>query len=500
MKKIICLLFSFIFVCMMVIPTFATYDVALLSAGPVLKVVSSKEDYTSYVISVSNPSSDTITIYKQNGSSITKVTQVQTSGTAKEITISFPELDCITTTDIQIYGTDSIENKSNVLTLTARGPHKKGALTTTKAPECEVQGLAETRCTLCNKVLESKTLPAFSHIWSEPTWKWDKDLKSCSATFTCKNNSSHKNTINNIPTTEVKSTPASCTEAGSATFTATTSFNGKNYTTTKTATINKLSHQAGDWVTTLEPTCLTTGTKVKKCAICNEVLEQKEIPALNHKYKITYAWAQDNLTCFASAICENDASHIETETITAVDEILAEATCLKAGKIVRKASFTNPIFSEQAKTATVTGIHLDKNADKVCDVCRMPLISGDTSTTVPETTTNRNIFDSIFNNETTTTPQEVITDDLGQSLVFDETTTVPDNIDDSNDNSSSSVSKKIIVVVIVIIICSIGAIIASIFLIKVSKEENPKNSKKKNAKTKKITKDEEDNYNYFDEE
>ena len=51
-------------------------------------------------------------------------------------------------------------------------------------------------------------------------------------TFTCKNNPEHKETPEADVTSEVK-TPATCTETGVTTYTATVEFNGNTYTDTK---------------------------------------------------------------------------------------------------------------------------------------------------------------------------------------------------------------------------------------------------------------------------
>ncbi len=43
-----------------------------------------------------------------------------------------------------------------------------------------------------------------------------------------------------------------------------------------------LGHTASEWITTLEPTCTTEGSKHKVCTVCNEELEVAEIAALGH--------------------------------------------------------------------------------------------------------------------------------------------------------------------------------------------------------------------------
>ena len=43
-------------------------------------------------------------------------------------------------------------------------------------------------------------------------------------------------------------------------------------------------HTPGDWEITVNPTCTTTGTRVKKCTVCGNVVETETIDALGHEY------------------------------------------------------------------------------------------------------------------------------------------------------------------------------------------------------------------------
>ena len=64
-------------------------------------------------------------------------------------------------------------------------------------------------------------------------------------------------------------------------------------------------------------TCTEAGlTEGKKCSICGETtLAQEEIAALGHAYELSYLWSADELTCTATKVCGNDASHKATETL-----------------------------------------------------------------------------------------------------------------------------------------------------------------------------------------
>ena len=86
-------------------------------------------------------------------------------------------------------------------------------------------------------------LAALEHKYGEPTWNWTKgenNTYTATATFTCANDEKHVETVN-AKVTE-KSDGATCTEAGKITYTATVTFEGKDYKDTKTEEVAALGH------------------------------------------------------------------------------------------------------------------------------------------------------------------------------------------------------------------------------------------------------------------
>ena len=83
------------------------------------------------------------------------------------------------------------------------------------------------------------------HVWGEPVWKWADDFSSATATFTCANDAGHVETVlaSEDAITSKTTTEASCTEEGVLTYTATVSFNGKDYTNDNTAPIPASGHK-----------------------------------------------------------------------------------------------------------------------------------------------------------------------------------------------------------------------------------------------------------------
>lgn len=111
----------------------------------------------------------------------------------------------------------------------------KGASYATEASTASMNGY-QYRCVASNSAgsatSDAATLTVHVHAWGEPVWSWSEDGKTATATFTCKNDGSHQATEDVAVTSAVK-TPATCTEAGVTTYTATVEFGGETYTSTK---------------------------------------------------------------------------------------------------------------------------------------------------------------------------------------------------------------------------------------------------------------------------
>lgn len=107
----------------------------------------------------------------------------------------------------------------------------------TKAPTCTQMG--ETTYTAAFEASWAMTqtkvladIPAIGHSYGEPVWSWSEDGKTCKVTFTCEKDENHKESPKVDVTSAVKK-PATCTETGVTTYTATVEFNGQTYTDTK---------------------------------------------------------------------------------------------------------------------------------------------------------------------------------------------------------------------------------------------------------------------------
>ena len=213
---------------------------------------------------------------------------------------------------------------------------------------------------------KTETLPATSHAYGEPVWKWNDDF-TASATFTCGNDTSHVKTVNATVTNEV-TTEATCETDGVRTYTAKVTFEGEEYTDTKTEVIPATGHAYGepvwkwndDFKATATFTCGndTSHVETVNAAVTNEVttaatceadgvrtytakvtFEGKEytdtktevIPATGHAYGApVWKWT-DDFKATATFTCTNDATHVENVTAEVTSAVTTEATCKADG-------------------------------------------------------------------------------------------------------------------------------------------------------------------------
>ena len=228
---------------------------------------------------------------------------------------------------------------------------------------CETAGVeAYWKCNVCGKLfsdaegktettLEKLAIPATGHAYGAPVWKWNDDFKA-TATFTCANNASHVETVNAAVTNEV-TTEATCKADGVRTYTAKVTFEGKEYTDTKT----------------------------------------EVIPATGHAYgEPVWKW-NDDFTASATFTCGNDASHVENVTATVTNAVTTEATCKVDGvrTYTAKVTFEGKEYTDTktevipatdhdtelvgAKDATCTEDGYTGN--EVCKVCQTVVKQGE---------------------------------------------------------------------------------------------------------------------------
>ena len=215
-------------------------------------------------------------------------------------------------------------------------------------------------CSLCGKLfsdaegknettLEALTIGVLGHDYGEAAWTWT-GYESAKATFTCSRDASHVEEVTAAVTSEI-TTPASCESTGVRTYTATVTFQGKNYTDTRTEVLPALGHKT-QLVGAKPATCTEDGyTGDEVCTVCQEVVKKGElIPALGHKTQLVGAKA---------ATCTEDG-YTGDEVCTVCQEIV------KKGKVIPALGHKTQLVGAKAATCTEDGY----TGDEVCTVCQ----------------------------------------------------------------------------------------------------------------------------------
>ena len=275
---------------------------------------------------------------------------------------------------------------------------------------------------------KTEVIPATGHAYGEPVWKWNDDF-TASATFTCGNDTSHVETVNATVTNEV-TTEATCEVDGVRTYTAKVTFEGKEYTDTKTETLPATGHAYGEPVwkwnddftasatftcgndtshvetvnatvtneVTTEAACETTGVRTYTAKVTFEGKEYTDtkteaIAATGHAYGAPVWKWNDDFTASATFTCANNASHVETVNATVTNEVTTAATCKADGvrTYTAKVTFEGKEYTDTktevipatshdtelvgAKDATCTEDGYTGN--EVCKVCQTVVKQGE---------------------------------------------------------------------------------------------------------------------------
>ena len=189
------------------------------------------------------------------------------------------------------------------------------------AATCTESGVkAHYTCEGCDKIFDENknettlaalNISALNHSWDEPTYEWNDDNSACTATHVCKNDASHVET--ETVKTEETHVDSGCEVDGKNTYTAT--FTNKAFEKQEREYI--IEHYGHSWG------------------------------------YATYTWSDDHSTCTATRVCNNDESHVETETVNSKSTVLSDATEEHEGFILYEATFTNEAFVDQYEDVTI---------------------------------------------------------------------------------------------------------------------------------------------------
>ena len=192
------------------------------------------------------------------------------------------------------------------------------------AATCTAKAVYYKSCTFCGeKGTETfETGNVLDHDWDEPSYTWTAvtDGYMCVASGKCKNCDADVSDIATV-TYAVKKAPT-CLNAGTGTYTATFSAAYGFPAQTKDVLLHAIGH--------------TWGTA-------------------------TYTWTQTETgyTCTAKRVCENDAAHVESETVTGDYSVITEPTCLAAGLGRYQVSFKADWAKDASKDVSIPALGHD---------------------------------------------------------------------------------------------------------------------------------------------
>ena len=195
------------------------------------------------------------------------------------------------------------------------------------AADCEHAAVYYKSCTGCGEkgteTFESGN--PLGHDWGEPSYTWAEvaDGYMCSATKVCQRCSTDVAEIATV--TYAVTTAPTCLNEGTGTYTATFSPAYGFPAQTKDVTLSATGHSWGE---------------------------------------ATYSWRSHTtyFTCTAKRVCQNDSTHEETATVTAVYSVVAEPTCLETGSGRYQASFEADWAVDQSSTVTLAALGHDFGA------------------------------------------------------------------------------------------------------------------------------------------
>jgi hypothetical protein len=112
---------------------------------------------------------------------------------------------------------------------------------------------------------------------------------------------------------------------------------------------DKEEHDWDEGVNTKFSSCEEAGEVTYTCTVCGQTRVEEQ-NKLGHSYgEVSYVWAEDNSTVTAKRVCENDATHVEEETVNTVATVTQAQACDADELTTYTATFVNEAFAQQVK-------------------------------------------------------------------------------------------------------------------------------------------------------
>ncbi len=243
------------------------------------------------------------------------------------------------------------------------------------APTCTVDGWTTYTATFDEdwaktQIKDIQDIPAIQHNWAATTYVFAEDGSACTAQRVCMNDAKHVETANAIIDIKIK-VPATCTEDGTTTYTATFEEDWAETQVKDIVDIDALGHTAAEAVqeNIVESTCTEKGSydEVVYCSVCGEELSRVKVTTvkLGHDWgETTYSWSEDGKACTAQRVCKRVEDHVETIEAVVSSEVHVDPTCTEKGSATYTAQFAKD-WAETQTTSRMDVAPLGHRSDKI---------------------------------------------------------------------------------------------------------------------------------------
>ena len=256
---------------------------------------------------------------------------------------------------------------------------------------CTVDGKTVYTATFSSNLFTTQTkevtIEKLGHTYGAPVWSWSEDGKTATATFTCTREgctaetTGHAQTVTATVSGKQKVAPT-CTDKGTTTYTATVTFEKKDYTDTKDVQdIKALGHKLTK-TAAKAATCTEPGNKeYYTCGTCGKFFSDKDgkteiakdswvIAALGHKLTKTPAVtptcaAGGNNEYWTCSVCHKVFKADKTTETTVAKETLAKDPANHTGG------------TEQRGAVAASCMTAGRKADTYCKGCGKLTKAGD---------------------------------------------------------------------------------------------------------------------------
>jgi|GEM_PF-515499 len=228
--------------------------------------------------------------------------------------------------------------------------HTLGSWVTVTEATCTVAGRREQRCTSCNNVVTTESIPVIAHTpgsWvtvreatcTEPGRREQHcTVAACGALVTHEAISALGHALSGEWVIRREPT---CTQAGERVQYCT-----RINTAALTESIAALPHEPhGEWVVTREPTCTREGEEMRECYVCGGAAVTRSIRMLAHT-------PSGNWVVYEEATCNTPGRRVQYCTVSgsiAIDEVISAITGLDhvlAGERVSGNMFIPPVVTD----------------------------------------------------------------------------------------------------------------------------------------------------------